>query len=79
MRILDYISAQNWVEECRTGFRDTTAHTIMGAYRQSVISTYRRDSSWNILGCLPIAYDTPVWRERAKEIRTKLDNNSIYW
>lgn len=79
MRILDYVSAQNWVEECRTGFRNTSADTIEGAYRQSVISTYRRDSSWNIFGCLPVAYDTPIWRERAKEIRTKLDNKSIFW
>lgn len=79
MTILDYVSAQNWVEECRTGFRDTTAHTIMGAYRQSVMSSYRRDSTWAILGCLPVTYDTSIWRERAKDIREKLDNESIFW
>ena len=79
MKILDYVSAQNWVEGCRAGFRDTSAGTITGAHRQCVASSYRRDSKWAILGCLPVAYDTPIWRERAKVIRAKLDNMSISW
>ena len=79
MRILDYVSAQNWVEEYRTGVSNTSADTIAGAYEQCVMSTYMRDSKWTILGCLPVSYDTPIWRERAKEIRTRLDNKSIYW
>ena len=79
MKILDYVSAQNWVEQCRTGFHNTSAHTIRGAYEQCVIYPSCRDSKWAILGFLPGAYDTPIWRERAKEIRTKLDNMSIFW
>lgn len=79
MRILDYVSAQNWVEEYRTGLSNTSAETIAGAYRQSATDRFRRDSKWAILGCLPVSYDTPIWRERAKEIRTRLDNKSIYW
>lgn len=79
MTILDYVSAQNWVEQCRTGFRNTSAHTIRGAYEQCAIYPSYGGSKWAILGFLPAAYDTPIWRERAKDIRTKLDNMSIFW
>lgn len=79
MKILDYVAAQNWVEQYRHGLSDTSASTIVGAYGRCVASSYHRESKWAMIGCLPVSYDTPVWRERAREMRTRLDNKSIYW